>query len=202
MVRFFFLNLFFLFSISSFLLCQDYYDNEDDEYYDDVEILEPINDSSLEGQLLFVSDLLDLAGYVPEKIEVYQTLPNKAHVFRVKLDSIFGGFIFVRWNKKTKENYIANKLIDPGLYYSLKAAKQIMVRQTDKATFTKEDIAIQAPDQQKINERDIEEFREEFKVEERERIEKELEKKSKIKPSKKFKRKLKKKLKKKGKDNL
>ena len=72
-------------------------------------------------------------------------------------------------------------------WFCIKAAKQIMVRQTDKATFTKEDIAIQAPDQQKINERDIEEFREEFKVEERERIEKELEKKSKIKPSKKFK---------------
>ena len=72
---------------------------------DDYDIFEPINDSSLDGQRLFVEELLDLSGYIPEKIWVYQTLPNKAHVFRVKLDSVSGGFIFVRWDKEKKENY-------------------------------------------------------------------------------------------------
>ena len=60
------------------------------------------NDPSLETQTAFVSELLYVAGYVPEKIEVYQTLPNYAHVFRVKLDSVNGGFIFVRWDKNKK----------------------------------------------------------------------------------------------------
>ena len=60
------------------------------------EYLEPINDPSAEGQRFFVEELLDIAGYVPEKIQIYQTLPNKARVFRVKLDSVNGGFVFVR----------------------------------------------------------------------------------------------------------
>ena len=77
------------------------------------------SDPSLETQTAFVSELLYVAGYVPEKIEVYQTLPNYAHVFRVKLDSVNGGFIFVRWDKNKKEHFLANKLIDPGLYYNL-----------------------------------------------------------------------------------
>ena len=75
--------------------------------YDDVYI-EPINDPSADGQRFFVEDLLDLAGYVPENIQIYQTLPNKARVFRVKLDSVNGGFVFVRWDKTKKENYVAN----------------------------------------------------------------------------------------------
>ena len=76
-----------------------------EEYYSDnyeEEYLMPENDPSSEGQRFFVEDLLDMAGYVPEKIEVYQTLPNKARVFRVRFDSINGAFIFVRWDKKIK----------------------------------------------------------------------------------------------------
>ena len=104
--------LIFLFlGIQTQLLGQTY----EDEY------LEPINDPSAEGQKFFVEDLLDIAGYVPEKIQIYQTLPNKARVFRVKLDSVNGGFVFIRWDKTKKENYVANKMIDPGVYYNLKA---------------------------------------------------------------------------------
>ena len=124
--------------------------------------LEPINDPSAEGQRFFVEELLNIAGYVPEKIQIYQTLPNKARVFRVKLDSVNGGFVFVRWNKTKKENYIANKMIDPGVYYNLNAAKEIMRKQTDKANFTKDDMALQAPDQIQINAVELEELRAEF----------------------------------------
>ncbi len=158
-MRMFFFILLILKSI--FLISQDY----DDDY----EIFEPINDSSLDGQRLFVEELLDLAGYVPEKISVYQTLPNKAHVFRVKLDSIFGGFIFVRWDKTKNENYIANKLIDPGLYFNLKSAKQIMRRQTNKASFSTKDVSIQASDQETISEDDLIGLRNEFDLKEREK---------------------------------
>ena len=91
-MRFFLIKI--LIFNSFFLIGQDY----DDDY----DFFEPINDSSVDGQRLFVEELLDLAGYVPEKISVYQTLPNKAHVFRVKLDSVYGGFIFVRWDKIKK----------------------------------------------------------------------------------------------------
>ena len=126
--------------------------------------LEPINDPSAEGQRFFVEELLDIAGYVPEKIQIYQTLPNKARVFRVKLDSVNGGFVFVRWNKTKKENYIANKMIDPGVYYNLNAAKEIMRKQTDKANFTKDDMALQAPDQIQINGAELEELRAEFNL--------------------------------------
>ncbi|MFL2578199.1 MAG: hypothetical protein ACJ0QE_05775 [Flavobacteriaceae bacterium] len=131
--------------------------------YDDVYI-EPINDPSADGQRFFVEDLLDLAGYVPENIQIYQTLPNKARVFRVKLDSVNGGFVFVRWDKTKKENYVANKMIDPGVYYNLKAAKEIMRNQTNKANFTVDDVSLQAPDQEQINSSDITELREEFEL--------------------------------------
>lgn len=113
------------------------------------------NDPSLETQTAFVNELLYVAGYVPDKIEVYQTLPNYAHVFRVKLDSVNGGFIFVRWNKKEQRHFVANKLIDPGLYYNLNAAQEILRMQTDKATFSTEDISIQAGDQFKLSGQDI-----------------------------------------------
>ena len=126
------------------------------------EYLEPINDSSAEGQRFFVEDLLDIAGYVPEKIQIYQTLPNQSRVFRVKLDSVNGGFVFVRWDKSKKENYVANKMIDPGVYYNLKAAKEIMRKQTDKANFAVDDVALQAPDQEQINNADLDELRAEF----------------------------------------
>jgi hypothetical protein len=50
---------------------------------------------------------------------------------------------------------VANKLIDPGLYYNLKAAKEIMRKQTDKDFFGVEDGALQAPDQEKISTEDL-----------------------------------------------
>ena len=60
------------------------------------------DDPSLESQFAFVQELLYVAGYAPEEIQIYQTLPNYAHVYRVKLDSVNGGFMFVRWDKKKK----------------------------------------------------------------------------------------------------
>ena len=127
------------------------------------------NDPSLETQTAFVNELLYVAGYVPEKIEVYQTLPNYAHVFRVKLDSINGGFIFVRWDKNKKEHFLANKLIDPGLYYNLNTAREIIRKQTNKATFSVNDGSIQAPDQERIGGSDLEEFRLEYDKKENEK---------------------------------
>ena len=143
---------FFFFGIQTCLFSQIYRD----------EFVEPISDPSAEGQRFFVEDLLDIAGYVPEKIEIYQTLPNKARVFRVKLDSVNGGFVFVRWDRAKKENFVANKMIDPGVYYNLKAAKEIMRKQTNKANFTVDDVALQAPDQEQINSNDLDELRAEF----------------------------------------
>ena len=133
------------------------------------EYIEPISDPSAQGQRFFVEDLLDIAGYVPEKIDIYQTLPNNSRVFRIKLDSINGGFVFVRWDKAKKENYVANKMIDPGVYYNLKAAKEIMRKQTDKATFSTEDVALQAPDQEQINSADLKEMRAEFDLKKEEK---------------------------------
>ena len=154
-IRFFF----FFFGIQLCLFSQVYRD----------EFVEPISDPSAEGQRFFVEDLLDIAGYVPENIEIYQTLPNQARVFRVKLDSVNGGFVFVRWNKTKKENFVANKMIDPGVYYNLKAAKEIMRKQTNKANFTVDDVAIQAPDQEQINSDDLQELRAEFDLKNEER---------------------------------
>jgi hypothetical protein len=77
----------------------------------------------------------------------------------VTLDSVNGGFVFVRWNKEKKEHYVANKMIDPGLYYNLNAARKIMRKQTKKATFNSEDISLQADDQFKISDEDIEGLR-------------------------------------------
>ena len=154
----FILSSLFIISFNSF--SQDYYGEK---------FLESINDSSLDGQRLFVEELLYVAGYVPEKIWVYQTLPNKAHVFRVKLDSISGGFVFVRWDKIKKENYIANKLIDPGLYFNLKSAKEIMRKQTNKASFSTNDVSIQASDQETISKDELVGLRQEFDLKEREK---------------------------------
>ena len=129
---------------------------------------------------------MDLAGYNPEKIEIYQTLPNRAKVFRVKLDSVNGGFVFIRWDSKKKENYVANKMIDPGVYFNLKAAKEIMRKQTDKAYFSVEDVLPQAPDQEQINIGELNQFREEFELKEEEkRLEQEEEQKSRPKKEKK-----------------
>ncbi len=71
------------------------------------------NDPSQETQYAFVQELLYAGGYVPEKIIIYQTLPNHAHVYRVKLDSVTGGFMFIRWDKKKKEHY--KPLKDPNI---------------------------------------------------------------------------------------
>ena len=163
----------FFFGIQTFLFSQVYRDD----------YIEPISDPSAEGQRFFVEDLLDIAGYVPEGIQIYQTLPNKARVFRVKLDSVTGGFIFVRWDKVKKENYIANKLIDPGIYFNLNAAKEIMRKQTQKAYFEVKDKLLQAPDQEQISEENLEGFREEFdlKNEEKDSIKTQLLQKKKLK---------------------
>ena len=120
------------------------------------------NDPSQETQYAFVQELLYAGGYVPEKITIYQTLPNHAHVYRVKLDSVTGGFMFIRWNKKKKEHYLANKMIDPGLYYNLKAARVIMRKQTDQVNFSVDDMSIQAIDQDKMTDSDLLELREDY----------------------------------------
>lgn len=127
-----------------------------------IENYELYSDSSLDTQYSFVEELLYVAGYVPEKITVYQTLPNNAHVYRVTLDSVNGGFLFVRWNKKEKKHYVANKMIDAGMYYNLKAAEEIMRKQTENASFSADDISIQAGDQFKISGKDINGLRSEF----------------------------------------
>ena len=41
-------------------------------------------------------------------------------------------------------------MIDQEVYYNLKVAKEIMRQQTDKEAFNVEDVALQAPDQEKI----------------------------------------------------
>lgn len=124
-----------------------------------IENYQSYSDPSPETQFAFVEELLYVAGYVPKKVIVYQTLPNHAHVYRVTLDSVNGGFVFVRWNKEKKEHYVANKMIDPGLYYNLNAAREIMRKQTRKASFGSEDIGLQASDQFKISNEDIEGLR-------------------------------------------
>ena len=50
---------------------------------------------------------------------------------------------------------MANILIDPSLYYNLKAAKEIMRKQTNNDFFGVEDGALQAPDQEKISTEDL-----------------------------------------------
>ncbi len=141
--------------------------------------IQSLYDNSSVGQTFFVEDLLKIAGYNIEKIQIYQTLPNNARVFRVKIDSVTGGFIFVRWNKDKNENYIDNKLIDPGIYFNLNAAREIMRQQTEKASFGVDDVAIQAPDQEQIGSEELNQFREEFKLKEEEKKLKELESKNK-----------------------
>ena len=151
-----------LFFLTQQLIAQDYSEDNQEAAEEEYEIWEPISDPTAYGQRIFVEELLDIAGYVPEGIQIYQTLPNKARVFRVKLDSVTGGFVFVRWDKVKKENYIANKLIDPGVYYNLNAAKEIMRKQTQKTYFEVQDVLPQAPDQEQISEESLEGLREEF----------------------------------------
>ena len=119
-------------------------------------------DPSKEGQWAFVQELLYTAGFMPESVQIYQTLPNNSRVYRVNIDSITGGFLFVRWDAKKKEHYVANKMINPGWYYNLKAAREIMRKQTNKANFTKEDMALQAQDQIPITDEELVELRKTF----------------------------------------
>ena len=144
-------------------------------YEQKVKEIQSLYDNSSVGQTFFVEDLLKIAGYKAEKIQIYQTLPNNARVFRVKIDSVSGGFIFVRWDKDKNENYVDNKLIDPGIYFNLNAAKEIMRKQTEKANFGVDDVAIQAPDQEQIGSEELTQFREEFKLKEEEKKAKESE---------------------------
>lgn len=156
-------------TFSNILFSQDINDS-DEEYYNDE--FYSLYDYSLEGQKMFVEDLLDTAGYIIKSIETYQTLPNNSRIFRVDLENSDSGFIFIRWDKKNKENYIDNKLIDSEIYYNLNAAKEIKRKQTDLESFGIEDIAIQASDQQKITTEEITILREEYQKmkEEREKV--------------------------------
>ena len=183
-----------LFFLTQQLIAQDYSEDNQEAAEEEYEIWEPISDPTAYGQRIFVEELLDIAGYVPEGIQIYQTLPNKARVFRVKLDSVTGGFVFVRWDKVKKENYIANKLIDPGVYYNLNAAKEIMRKQTQKAYFEVKDVLPQAPDQEQISEESLEGLREDFdlKNEEKKLIENQAIEKKKAKKDRKASRKEKK----------
>ena len=183
-----------LFFLTQQLIAQDYSEDNQEAAEEEYEIWEPISDPTAYGQRIFVEELLDIAGYVPEGIQIYQTLPNKARVFRVKLDSVTGGFVFVRWDKVKKENYIANKLIDPGVYFNLNAAKEIMRKQTQKAYFEVKDVLPQAPDQEQISEESLEGLREEFdlKNEEKKLIENQAIEKKKAKKDRKASRKEKK----------
>lgn len=156
-------------TFSNVLFSQDINDSNE-EYYDDE--FYSLYDYSLEGQKMFVEDLLDTAGYIIKSIETYQTLPNNSRIFRVDLENSDGGFIFIRWDKKNKENYVDNKLIDSEIYYNLNAAKEIKRKQTDQESFGIEDIAIQASDQQKITTEEITILREEYKKMKEEREEK------------------------------
>ena len=144
------------------------------DYDQKLKEIQSLYDNSSVGQTFFVEDLLKIAGYKAEKVQIYQTLPNNARVFRVKLDSVSGGFIFVRWDKDKNENYVDNKLIDPGIYFNLNAAREIMRKQTEKANFGVDDVAIQAPDQEQIGSEQLNQFREEFKLKEEEKKSKEL----------------------------
>jgi len=150
---------FYFFLIPIYLITQNAIYSQNDEEY---EVLNPINDYSLEGQIQYISELLDSSGYVINSIIVYQTLPNNARVFQIDLDENNGGFVFIRWDKKKKENYVANKLIDPEIYYNLKSAQEIRRNQTEKKSFGIEDVAIQASDQEKITKNDLEMLREEY----------------------------------------
>ena len=156
-------------TFSNVLFSQDKNDYNE-EYYDDE--FYSLYDYSLEGQKMFVEDLLDTAGYIIKSIETYQTLPNNSRIFRVDIENSESGFIFIRWDKKNKENYVDNKLIDSEIYYNLNAAKEIKRKQTDQESFGIEDIAIQASDQQKITTEEITILREEYKKMKEEREEK------------------------------
>lgn len=163
---------------------------QNDEIEEEIAYLPPIKDKTQSGQKQYVIELLSLAGFTVDKIIVYQTLPKNAKVFQVKFEnSPTGGFVYVRWNKEKKENYVANKLIDPGLYYNLKAANEIYRKQTDSLYFSVNHKALQAPDQDEISSEDLENFRLEYDLQQEEKKLLELEKQSKSKAKKERKKK-------------
>lgn len=152
---------------------------EEEENIETTSLL-PVNDNTTDGQRNFVYDLMNLAGYAVDQIIVYQNLPNNAKIFRVVFnEESESGFIFIRWDKKKKENYVANKMIDPEVYYNLKTAKEIMRQQTDKRAFNVDDIALQAPDQETLSQEDFEGLREVYNLKQEEKKLKALEKASK-----------------------
>lgn len=172
-----------LLTFSSLTAQNDSYQQE--EIVEENAYLAPLNDNSSDGQRYFAAELMEIAGINVDYIEVYQTLPNNARILRVKYnEENQGGFIFIRWDKKKKENYVANKMIDPGVYYNLKAAKEIMREQTDKIYFKTEDAMLQAPDQEKISPEDLEGLRQLYDLEQEEKKLKELEKANKEKSKK------------------
>ena len=181
----------------TFLIVYSYvlFAQEEDSYEGDEIYYEIGKDPSKEGQWAFVQELLYTAGFMPESVQIYQTLPNNARVYRVNIDSITGGFLFVRWDAKKKEHYVANKMINPGWYYNLKAAREIMRKQTNKANFTKEDMALQAQDQIPITDEELVELRKTFSEKEfvKDSIAQENRKQSLLKEEKKLERKEKKK---------
>lgn len=171
----------------SLILCANYIYPQNDFNVNEIDITEEalekdtylnsLNDNSILGQKKFVNDLMNFAGYAVDEIIVYQNLPNYAKIFRVIFnEETQSGFIFIRWDKKKKENYVANKMIDPEVYYNLKTAKEVMRKQTDKKAFNVEDAALQAPDQEEITAEDLEGLREEYKLQQEEKKLKELEK--------------------------
>ena len=171
-MRFNYLNLLFLFW-GGIILAQA----KDLNAVEEIVYQDPINDNTIVGQKDFVHGLMSLAGYTVDEIIVYQNLPNHAKIFRVIYnEESQSGFVFIRWDKKKKENYVANKMIDQEVYYNLKAAKEIMRQQTDKEAFNVEDAALQAPDQEKITKEDLEGLREEYTLQQEEKKLKELEK--------------------------
>jgi len=130
---------------------------EEDEKYEEDYYSYFLNDNTKEGQIAYVEDLLAAAGYVIIDISVYQTLPNNARVFKVIAnDSLDRGFIFIRWDKKKQENFVANKMIDPGVYYNLKTAEKILRVQTTKTYFTPDEALIQPMDRPILTRKDIE----------------------------------------------
>ena len=166
-----YLNLLFLFW-GGIILAQ----STDQNTVKEIVFQDPINDNSINGQKDFVQELMSLAGYSVDEISVYQNLPNHAKIFRVIYnEESQSGFIFIRWDKKKKENYVANKMIDPGVYYNLNAAREIMRNQTNKDVFTVEDVALQAPDQETISTEDIDGLRQVYELEQEEKKLKELE---------------------------
>ena len=84
----------------TFLIVYSYvlFAQEEDSYEGDEIYYEIGKDPSKEGQWAFVQELLYTAGFMPESVQIYQTLPNNARVYRVNIDSITGGFLFVRWD--------------------------------------------------------------------------------------------------------